>query len=519
VTVIATPGDQLLSITGLPTGLKRPSVPLSSFYGGGVVQLSGENRAVSYTWLYRTQPWIATAVNKLTRLIAGLPLQVYEKDSQNNRREVHDHALAQLLSKPYPRGGPVHLKQRIAMPVLLHGNGLVLKDRPGVGRPPSMMQPVDWRNVIPHGSSGIEGPYIPGAVEYWEVVDEGGARKFIDPDETLHFGWEAPDGSIGVSPLQQLGVTLLSEDAAQRYTAANFRNGARPSGAVVLPEGVHGAKYREVRDDIRQEVAQEHGGVDNAGSVMVLSGGADWKAFAQSAVEVELIKARLINREEIAAVYDIPQSIIGILDHATYSNITEQHRILYMTVLGPWLTLVEETIKAQLIDPEPSWEGLFVEFDVSEQLKGAPLDRAKAAALWLTHGVYTINEQRTLENLAPIDNAVCDTPLIPVNNMAPATSLNPQDEQPTDVPAIDPTLASHIARAADRVLRKTSAGSSDPWDRDRFARELDTDLRGKLDARVSAQVAGGWAQALTAIVDDADGDVDALRRSFAALTR
>jgi HK97 family phage portal protein len=520
VPVIATPGDQLVSVSGLPTGLKRPSMPIQAYYGGGLVRMVGDGRAMSYTQLYREQVWIAVAVNKLTRQISRLPLKVYTRDSQNNRVRQTEHPLAQLLEKPFPRGGPTHLKQKVALPALLHGNALLAKLRPGPGAPPTSFMPLDWRYVIPHGAAGLAGDFIPGEVEFWEFTypDE---RRIVEPGETLHFKWDSPDSALGVSPLQQLGVTVQSEDAAQRYTAASLQNGVRPSGALVLPPDARNS--REAAQQIKQEVMSANGGVDNAMSLLVMGGGVDFKPFGQTTQEAQLIETRKINREEVAAVYDIPQSLIGILDHATYSNITEQHLMLYQTVLGPWLTMIEETIKAQLIDPEPAWEGLFVEFDIGEQLKGNPIERSKAQALWVTHGIYTINEVRKMENLPRVENPMLDQPMIPVNNMAPATSLNPQEEQtvpgeqePTS-PDLLPVLASHLARAAQQVRSKAGAGAGRPFDRDRFEREYAADLEPTLGARGAAEFAGRWGAALDALVDHAAGDTAALKASFQAL--
>jgi HK97 family phage portal protein len=135
---------------------------------------------------------------------------------------------------------------------------------------------------------------------------------------------------------------------------------------------------REEREELRQEIHDTHGGVDQAFRLMLLSGGMDFKGMSQTAVEAELIEQRKLDREEVAAVYDIPPPLIGILDHATYSNVAEMHRMLYVTVLGPPLVMLEETIKAELIDPEPAWEGHFVEFDLSEVLKGDTLKEIQA---------------------------------------------------------------------------------------------------------------------------------------------
>jgi HK97 family phage portal protein len=330
--------------------IARSSTPFAAWMGGAqLVQLIGEGRTISYTRLYETQPWVAIAVNKLSRQISRLPLKVYTVDSQGNRERVREGALVDLLGRPRTRSGPIQLKQSIVFPMLLHGNSLLEKIRDGVGKPPRALWPLDWR-------------FIQGYLPYQGAVDfeaygstQTGQSRYVEADDTLHFRWESPDGLLGSSPLMQLGVTIAAEDAAQRYIQALHKNGARPSFAVVIPPDARADK--EVRDGIRQEIQDVHGGVDKALQAPIIGGGADVKPLAQTAHEAELIEQRKLNREEVAAVYDIPPPLIGILDHATYSNVAEMHRMLYGTVLGPWLTLIEETLQAQLIDTEPAFEG------------------------------------------------------------------------------------------------------------------------------------------------------------------
>ena len=453
-------GDRLYTSGGRASWLKRGSVPLSAWAGGGHVFLSGDGRTISYSSLYRTQPWVAVLVNKLNRQISSLPLKIYRSNSQNDRERVRDGSLAELLRNPWPRAAPVHLKQKLAFPALLHGNATIAKYRPRAGRPPTELLPLDWRYLAAHDDG--QG----GTIDFWET-SQTGRPKYLAPDAVIHVAWEAPDGNVGVSPLQQLGITLAAEEATQRYVAAAFNNGVQPSGAVVLPADEH--VDAEVREEIRQEIHAIHGGVDNAFRMMVLGGGADLKSVAHTAKEAELVESRKLNREEVAAVYDVPPPMVGILDKATYSNINEQHRMLYTTVLRPWLTLIEETIQAQLIDPEPAWEGLYVEFDLGEVLKGDPKERAEAAKTFIGAGVYTINEWRALENLPRIERDVCDLPLIPVNNVEPAGE-SPRPDARQMLASMD----RRHRRALERVLDKASAGAlaSDDEDLGRLKAEL-----------------------------------------------
>jgi phage portal protein BeeE len=121
-------GDRIVTLGGRESWLKRPSVSLSAYAGGGHVSLSG-NGTVSYQRLYESQPFVATAVNKLYRQILRLPLKVYQLDDDGNRERVRDHPVADLLANPWPRGDAIHLKQRVSLPVLLHGNALIAKVR------------------------------------------------------------------------------------------------------------------------------------------------------------------------------------------------------------------------------------------------------------------------------------------------------------------------------------------------------------------------------------------------------
>ncbi len=105
--------------------------------------------------------------------------------------------------------------------------------------------------------------------------------------------------------------------------------------------------------------------------------GLKFHSISQSAADAGVVETRKATREEAAAAYGIPAPMVGILDHATYSNITELRRSFYVDTVAPYLTSIEDTEQAQLIEPEPAWkrEGVFTEFDMGEILKPDPLRR------------------------------------------------------------------------------------------------------------------------------------------------
>jgi len=77
-----------------------------------------------------------------------------------------------------------------------------------------------------------------------------------------------------------------------------------------------------------------YAGEDNSGKTAVLEEGMTWKQASFSARDSEYLAGRKLTREECARAYHIPLPMVGILDHATFSNIKEQHKNLYQDCLG-----------------------------------------------------------------------------------------------------------------------------------------------------------------------------------------
>lgn len=430
MTSLVTAGGRLLRTAG-----PSQQIPSAAFGFGGGLGFDGiwtdasedtdtDQTLISFSDIYSTQPVVASAINKLTRQASTLPLKVYTRKDNGERERVYGHPLEKLLRQPVGRRGPVHLKQWMLFPLLTHGNALLAKFRPADDAPPTALLPVQWPFIEAYAPQGAP-------VEWWATLQTG-ERRWLKVEDTIHFAWESPEGEIGTSPLRQLGVTVQIEDAAQRYQKAMFRNGARPTGSVNLPQGV--VLDADARAEIRADLMANVAGIGNAGAPVLLPGGATWEAMAHTAHEAELILQRKLDREEIAMVYDLPGPLIGDLEHGTYSNVTELNKQLYKSVLRPWLTLIEETIQAQLIDPEPDWQGLFVEFEMGEVLKGDPRDLAEAIRVQVETGVMTRNEGRKLLNLPRDPNPQADQLFFAKNNQAP---IGDAPMSPTD-PASEP---------------------------------------------------------------------------------
>ena len=153
---------------------------------------------------------------------------------------------------------------------------------------------------------------------------------------------------------------------------------------------------------------------------------------SQTAKDLQYIEARKLTRQEVASAYFIPPPMIGILDNATFSNITEQHKMLYQDCLGPWLTMITEEIELQLIpDFEPAPERFYVEFNLREKLTGSFEERADAIQKSVGGPTMTVNEARALDNRPPIDGG---DDLIRPLNVTQNGNQNPIPAAPAEEP-------------------------------------------------------------------------------------
>jgi HK97 family phage portal protein len=470
---LVTYGDRMLTTAGRASWLKRPSVPLAMFGRDGV-SIGPDGVIASFIGLYDSQPWVAAAVNKINRHVMALPLRLYREVTDDGEFEpVHQHPIMDLILHPWERCGSVQLKQKLSFPTLVHGNAVLGKIRDEPNGPPTQLVPLDWRFLIPWSLDD-------GEILFWESTQPDRAQ-FWGANEVVHVAFEAGNGDLGVSPLKQLGTTLRIDSNAQTYQASSMEKGVRPSGALMTEQDLTPAQRGELRDEIRTTQA----GADPLQSFFLLSGGMKWQPFSHTMVEAQLIEQRKLNREEVAAVYDMPPPLIGILDHATYSNIGEMYDRFYQTTLKPHLTLIADTLTAQLIKPEPAWadERLFFEFDLSDVLRADTPEEITALAAGIGAGLYSPNEGRNRLRQRKSTQKGADLLYMPSNNLTPMGQAPPEPAAPP-APALNPASPTdedeaakrHIERAKRLIERQVGGGKS--WDRARWIRELHDDAPG-----------------------------------------
>ncbi len=427
--------------------LRFSSSPFNVRQDPGSAQLIGRG-PISYAGLFSSQPWIAAAVLRLLTWSVKVPLKCYRRLDDNSRELVEaDHPAQRIIERPWlgTEGGTTASRVRLVMsllgPMLVHGNSVTeIVEVDG----DDFLVPRDWRYITPVGpESGLE-------LQGWRY-EIAKTRRDIPTGSAVHCAWWSPWGPLGISPLEMLGTTLKVEDAAQRYQAGLFANGARPPSAITADAeflSLEKSDRQTILQQLREDVDQLYGGPDRAGKPALLPPGLDWKGIGHTAVEAELIDQRRITREEVCGVYQIPPPMLGILDNATYSNIETQKDMAYTDALGPPLVLIEQTLSAAYLRDRLLEDDLYYEFDFGHVLRGDRLKEINAFRLGIASAVYTPNEARRAFNLPPSEEEGADElwmlqNLLPIGSdrTAPQTGGTAGESMPSSEP--QPQGATH----------------------------------------------------------------------------
>jgi HK97 family phage portal protein len=394
----------------------------------------------SYASVYKTQPWIAALVNKIAYGTARLPLKVYNREGDGSRSDARETPFAKLLRNPNPRHDPFFFWLWTVSTHEVYGEALWVKIRPRPGAAPTQLWPLHPANVVTIRRNVENGADYDGQLRYRYLYGTNGDQFLEWPvEDIVHFKTYNPDDQVrGLSRLEPLRQTILNEDSARRASAAMWSNGGRPSFAVSTDKVLTDGAWERLNAEFRGL----HQGVDNWGKIAILEEGLTPHALPVDAVSMQFIEARQISREEACGMFDVPPPAVHILDHATFSNITEQMRSVYRDTMAPRLGLFESGIDAQLrpdFDPQANQ---YAEFLMDEVLRGAFETRAAANQSAIFSGQRTPNEVRKQDNLPPLEGGdrlyinAGAIPLAATEGEAPTGTAI--EEHPQAVKAIDP---------------------------------------------------------------------------------
>lgn len=398
-----------------------------------------------YAAVYAAQPEVRICVDFLARNIGQLGTKVLRRIAADDREDLYDHGLATSLRNPSPATTAYQWRHGLVADLAIFDETVsLIIDVPDEER--IVLQRVPVPALVPDPTSLV------GGEPQRFILRLGGKETPVRASDVFRVhGYNPGRLTRGLAPLDTLARLLAEASAAQAERTRFWMNKASVGGVIERP--LDAPKWSDpAAERFKEDWAARFAGPQNAGKTPVLEDGMTFKPETLSPAESQWAEGRRLTREEVARAFHIPPPMVGILDHATFSNISEQHRMLYQDTLGPWLELLTGEFERQLLPRFADREGVYVEFNVAGKLQGSFAEQAAALASAIGRPYLTGNEGRGLMNLPRVDTPDMDEVVLPLNVTTTGPGSAPPDQEPQEPPAVPPVPeAPVIAASLDRL--------------------------------------------------------------------
>ncbi len=342
----------------------------------------------------------------LAQTLAMVPIHLYQRLEPRGKRRAIEHPLHRLIHmRPNRWQTSYQWRQMMQWHLALRYNAYsrIHYDATGAIDELVPMHPdriVVERFVAPNGNDTFRYHYRP----------LNGREFVLTPGEVFHVRGMVSDGIEGFSPLEAQKDSIGEAIAAQRFNARRMDNDARPGGVL---EWAGSFNDDEERRKFRASFQAAQSGI-NRGKIAVLERGMTWNEIAVKNTDLQFIEIRELKASDIAAIYRMPPHKVGLLQHATFSNIEHQGIEFKTDTMLPWFVNWEQELSIQLLTQDEQRD-FFFEFLAEGLLRGDSKARGEFYGKRFMTGSLSPNDIRELENENPVGGG--DRYFVPVNMM------------------------------------------------------------------------------------------------------
>lgn len=331
-------------------------------------------------------PPLWRALNVISDDVAGIPCNVFKRDTEKMGRDVaNDHAAEKLLRGANTTVNPQRVMKTVTAHAMLYGNGFAVIDRD------TRKNPIDIAVLDPRTTSIA---IMPSGVWYVPMLDGEPVR--LPARDVIHIRGLCNDGITGLSVIELMKDALGVGMAAMQFGARFFGQGSNAGGILMIPGTFSEEKIRNTMaawDKMTQ-------GLQRAHKVALLQEGAKFQQLTIQPDHAQFLETRQFEiRGTISNIFGIPPHMLGD-DSRTSHNSLEQEDQNYLTrSLNPWLKEWERELTEKLLSTRERAQGThFVEFNREALIQMSFQDKINGLAKQLEVGLVNHNEARRMLN-------------------------------------------------------------------------------------------------------------------------
>jgi HK97 family phage portal protein len=268
---------------------------------------------------------VFSCVAMLAEDVAKLKPFFFRRRADGGRDIVTDHWLPRLFRRPNDFQSGFEFREMLMVQLCLRSNAFAVIIRNNAGRP---------IKLIPVNSDRVAIWEAPTGDLFYRVTPLGLHERamlinepfLIPAEDILHIRGLSLNGLLGAARIvlgkEAIGLNLALQDQSARWMG----QGSKPSGVLSTDKKLTTEAAKRIAADWRDTNA----GPQNVARTVVLEQGLKYQQVAFSAVDLDHIKSRQFQLEEVARLLRIPLYKVGAAQAKGASGTIEQQAMEYI---------------------------------------------------------------------------------------------------------------------------------------------------------------------------------------------
>jgi HK97 family phage portal protein len=356
--------------------------------------------AVSY---YTKCSPLFNAIDMIATAISSIPPQIFDKEQEI---WVKNHPLLDLLKLPNADVTWEEFIYSLVSFYIVTGDAYVVASgEPGTPPKELYTYPPQAVTVLP-GTDGFT--QTMQTTLYWGTDlytrDEVDNRfRYYNPRKTAeiwhikHFNPTTIQGNVyGMSPLNPIYYEINQHQSANRHNLSVLERGATPSGIMSLNPPVDDDTHKR----LQQQMDKTHAGAANAGRVMLLNWGIDYKPTTMNNKDMDFLE---LKKEVTNAIYKnlkIPLALVNT-ESMTLDNFSQSMIAFYDHAVLPIANRIFSELSAFLLPRYGDNDNLILSYDAGDITALEPR-RNEQMKVIKDLGIFTINQLRAITGADPL---------------------------------------------------------------------------------------------------------------------
>ena len=136
-----------------------------------------------------------------------------------------------------------------------------------------------------------------------------------------------------ISPILPLEQKIKTEQSIETWNENTFKENLRPSAIITTNETLSDDEFKRVKKNINDTI----GTYNNRKPLFIDGGEFDYKQISINPSELDFMNAKKMNREDICVAFGVPPILLGLMDKASYNNLSESRVIFFENKIIPFM--------------------------------------------------------------------------------------------------------------------------------------------------------------------------------------